>query len=89
MALNHLLTSDIVKGIPIALHPEATHFRLKSGRFLQYRANPTIPSERFREIPEGSNLCYFDNLRGNRFHIQYGEIKFVSHRGNILKEYKL
>ena len=70
--------------LEIACHPEATHFICESGRIRFYRVNPT-PSESMREIPKGTNTMELHNYRRYRGWIDYGNIGFISHKGNILK----
>ena len=71
-------------GLEIACHPEATHFICESGRVRFYRVTPQ-PSEKMHEIPRGTNTIQFDTYMEHRGWINYGDIEFKSHKGNILK----
>ncbi|MFA5174050.1 MAG: hypothetical protein WC438_02620 [Candidatus Pacearchaeota archaeon] len=85
MALECLFTDKVVNGKQIAVHPEATHLRCKSGDLLQFKCNP-MPLDSMREIPKGTNYVVFNHSCGNHKYIDYGIISFVSHNGNILKQ---
>ena len=73
-----------ISGLEIACHPEATHFICKSGQIHFYKVNPK-PSKLMRKIPSGVNTMNFSSYRIYRGWINYGNIEFKSHQGNILK----
>ncbi len=70
--------------LEIACYPEATHFAYESGRIMFYRVNPK-PTAKMHEIPNGTNVLRFVDYRRHYGWINYGDIEFISHRGNILK----
>lgn len=70
--------------LEIACHPEATHITCKAGKAVFRRVNPR-PIERMIEIPKGTNSIIFESYRRYHGWIDYGIMRFISHKGNILK----
>lgn len=78
---------DNKNSLEFAVHPEATHFRCRSGEMYQYRVNPD-PSKDMRDIPLGANTMTFKDIRKHRGWVEYGVIEFYSVHGNLLKAEK-
>ena len=64
MTLEHLFTDRIEEHKQLALHPEATHFSCRSGRFRQFKVNPN-PNKNMVEIPKGAVTCEFKGYRSH------------------------
>jgi len=85
MALEFLFSDFIEGGREIAVHPEATHLRCNKGYIKQYNCNP-LPLDSMRKIPKGTNIIKFEKYFVSGYYIDYGNLFYISHNGNILKE---
>jgi hypothetical protein len=80
--IRYLETLVIPETREFAVHPEATHYFVQSGKIRFYRVNPS-PTEKMEIIPFGSNTMRFPTYRRNRFNINYGSPEFRGHRESI------
>ena len=90
MTLKHLDSIEIINGEEFSVIPEATHYKIKDGRVLQFGVNPE-PTRYMHEIPKGAmtfRVIGFErrfNRFGRQIYIDYGKLEFYSVHGNILK----